>query len=127
MYRAQAIYQFDGAVPTDLPLKEGEIVTIIGKLPGNLWWEGESADGRIGTFPYNYVVELAPEEEFKDFVGKTGISNFDIIQFVTNDQEVYKGKPSYPLIIVLSVESSVMSSLVMENILWRCFMRILLI
>lgn len=94
MYRAQALYQFDGAVPTDLPLKEGEIVTIIGKLPGNLWWEGESADGRMGTFPYNYVVELPPEEDFKDFVGKTGISNFDIIQFVTNAQDNAKEKLS---------------------------------
>lgn len=94
MYRAQAIYQFDGAVPTDLPLKEGEIVTIIGKLPGNLWWEGESADGRIGTFPYNYVIELPPEDDFREFVGKTGISNFDIIQFVTNEQDTYQGKSS---------------------------------
>ncbi|KAK8799103.1 hypothetical protein WA171_005852 [Blastocystis sp. BT1] len=81
MQRARALYQFDGAVSSDLPLREGEIVTIINKLPGNLWWVGESADGRIGTFPYNYVEELPPEPEFEEFIGKKGISNLDIIQF----------------------------------------------
>lgn len=67
--------------PLICPLREGEIVTIINKLPGNLWWVGESADGRIGTFPYNYVEELPPEPEFEEFIGKKGISNLDIIQF----------------------------------------------
>ncbi|KAK8830805.1 hypothetical protein WA577_003510 [Blastocystis sp. JDR] len=66
-------------------MKEGEIVTIIGRLPGNLWWEGESADGRIGTFPYNYVEELPPEPEFAEFLGKKGISNLDVIQFLKSD------------------------------------------
>ena len=85
MHRAKALYPFDGAVTTDLPMKEGEIVTIIGKLPGGLWWEGESAKGRIGTFPYNYVEELTPEPEFEEFEGKKGISNLDVIQFVKSD------------------------------------------
>ena len=85
MLRARALYPFDGAVTTDLPMKDGEIVTIIGRLPGNLWWEGESADGRIGTFPYNYVEELPPEPEFAEFLGKKGISNLDVIQFLKSD------------------------------------------
>ena len=85
MHRAKALYPFDGAVTTDLPMKEGEIVTIIGKLPGGLWWEGESDNGIIGTFPYNYVEELPPEPEFEEFEGKKGISNLDVIQFVKSD------------------------------------------
>ena len=85
MLRAIALYPFDGAVTTDLPMKEGEIVTIIGRLPGNLWWEGESADGRIGTYPYNYVEELPPEPEIAEFLGKKGISNLDVIQFLKSD------------------------------------------
>ena len=94
MQRARALYQFDGAVASDLPMKEGEIVTIINKLPGNLWWEGESDDGRIGTFPYNYVEVLPPEPEFSEFVGKKGISNLDIIQFngVLPDEEPSSAK-----------------------------------
>lgn len=85
MLRARALYPFDGAVTTDLPLKEGEIVTIIGRLPGNLWWEGESECGKIGTFPYNYVEELPPEPEFAEFLGKKGISSLDVIQFLRSD------------------------------------------
>ena len=94
MQRARALYQFDGAVASDLPMREGEIVTIINKLPGNLWWEGESDDGHIGTFPYNYVEVLPPEPEFSEFIGKKGISNLDIIQFngILPDEEPSSAK-----------------------------------
>lgn len=95
MQRAKALYRFDGAVSTDLPMEEGEVVTIINKLPGNLWWEGESSTGRIGTFPYNYVEELPPEPEFEEFIGKKGISNLDIIQFVSETSEAMKNKRWY--------------------------------
>ena len=95
MQRARAIYTFEGAVSTDLPIKEGEIVTIINKLPGNLWWEGESEDGRIGTFPYNYVEELPPLSEFAEFAGKKGISNLDVIQFGDGDHFSLDDNTSY--------------------------------
>lgn len=69
-------------------------MTIINKLPGNLWWEGESDDGHIGTFPYNYVEVLPPEPEFSEFIGKKGISNLDIIQFngILPDEEPSSAK-----------------------------------
>ena len=107
MQRAKALYRFDGAVSTDLPMVEGEIVTIINKLPGNLWWEGESSTGRIGTFPYNYVEELPPEPGFEEFIGKKGISNLDIIQFVSETAGPMKDKqwydPDFNLILVYSL------------------------
>jgi len=38
----------------DLPLRKGETVKILGQ-PFPDWWEGETADGRRGLFPQNFV------------------------------------------------------------------------
>ena len=124
MQRAKALYRFDGAVSTDLPMEEGEVVTIINKLPGNLWWEGESATGRIGTFPYNYVEELPPEPEFEEFIGKKGISNLDIIQFVSETSEVMKNKRWFECFTVFIIVFLHISFQEMGNMLLKLFMRI---
>lgn len=48
----RALYDFAAEDSTELPLRKGDVVTIIKK--GQDWWEGE-CNGRRGLFPANYV------------------------------------------------------------------------
>jgi len=48
----RALYDFAAEDNTELPLRKGDVVTIIKK--GADWWEGE-CNGRRGLFPGNYV------------------------------------------------------------------------
>jgi len=50
--RCRALYDFTAEDSTELPLRKGDVVTIIKK--GQDWWEGE-CNGRRGLFPGNYV------------------------------------------------------------------------
>jgi len=50
--RCRALYDFTAEDNTELPLRKGDVVTIIKK--GQDWWEGE-CNGRRGLFPGNYV------------------------------------------------------------------------
>lgn len=60
-------------------------MTIIGDSLATCGGRGNLRTERIGTFPYNYVEELPPEPEFAEFLGKKGISNLDVIQFLKSD------------------------------------------
>lgn len=50
--RCRALYDFAAEDSTELPLRKGDVITIIKK--GQDWWEGE-CNGQRGLFPGNYV------------------------------------------------------------------------
>jgi len=50
--QCRALYDFTAEDNTELPLRKGDVITIIKK--GQDWWEGE-CNGRRGLFPGNYV------------------------------------------------------------------------
>jgi len=66
---ARALYHFEATSPSELALKENEIVAIMGKLDpatgmevdprieveGSEWWKGRTREGREGWFPKKWV------------------------------------------------------------------------
>eukprot|EP00727_Mastigamoeba_balamuthi_P002040 m51a1_g11833 putative sh3 domain-containing protein (725) ;mRNA; r:442232-445161 len=60
MGRVKALYNFNAEDATELSMKKGDVVTLIGKQ--GEWWEGE-LNGRRGLFPANYVAPLQREVE----------------------------------------------------------------
>ncbi|KAH7919317.1 hypothetical protein BV22DRAFT_1051127 [Leucogyrophana mollusca] len=78
---ARALYPFTPSSPSELALKENEIVAIMGKLDPNTgaevdprmeveseWWKGRTREGREGWFPKKWVEVLErrkPAEEGK--------------------------------------------------------------
>ncbi|BEI83568.1 hypothetical protein CcaverHIS002_0401720 [Cutaneotrichosporon cavernicola] len=54
---ARAVYDFDGGDANDLPLRAGEVVTIVAKTSPD-WWTCRNAEGREGLVPGNYMTEL---------------------------------------------------------------------
>lgn len=78
---ARALYPFAPSSPSELALKENEIVAIMGKLDPNTgaevdprmeveteWWKGRTREGREGWFPKKWVEVLErrkPVEEGK--------------------------------------------------------------
>ena len=72
---ARALYLFTPSNPTELALKENEIVAITGKLDPRTggevdprlevdgeWWKGRKRDGTEGWFPKKWVEVLAPRK-----------------------------------------------------------------
>ena len=57
--KARALSDFNGEDPQDLPFRKDQIINILSR-PFPDWWEGETADGRRGLFPANFVKELPP-------------------------------------------------------------------
>ncbi|KAJ7602440.1 Peroxin 13, N-terminal region-domain-containing protein [Roridomyces roridus] len=67
---ARALYPFTTVHPSELPLKENEIVAIMAKLDprtGNEhveeWWKGRTREGREGWFPRKWVEVLEKKEK----------------------------------------------------------------
>ncbi|KAJ8010748.1 hypothetical protein DPEC_G00078380 [Dallia pectoralis] len=59
----KVIFPYDAQNEDELPLKEGDIVTIINRDCADVgWWMGELA-GRKGVFPDNFVKLLIPDVE----------------------------------------------------------------
>ncbi|KAH8083308.1 Peroxin 13, N-terminal region-domain-containing protein [Cristinia sonorae] len=66
---ARALYPFEASSPSELALKENEIVAVMGKLDpatgmevdprieveGSEWWKGRTREGREGWFPKKWV------------------------------------------------------------------------
>ncbi|XP_033836117.1 SH3 domain-containing YSC84-like protein 1 isoform X2 [Periophthalmus magnuspinnatus] len=51
-----ATHPFTGQQPGDLSFAPGEHITVITKTDSQYdWWEGQTADGRTGIFPANFV------------------------------------------------------------------------
>ncbi|KAG2359540.1 Peroxin 13, N-terminal region-domain-containing protein [Suillus spraguei] len=81
---ARALYPFTSSSPSELALKENEIVAIMGKLDPSTgvevdprldveseWWKGRTREGREGWFPKKWVEVLErrkPAEEDKKVV-----------------------------------------------------------
>ncbi|ODQ67480.1 SH3-domain-containing protein [Nadsonia fulvescens var. elongata DSM 6958] len=66
--RVEAMYQYNGNGPTDLPLHPGQIVLVLEKMNPD-WWRGKDvANGREGIFPSNYVrtVPSGPNDSKKE-------------------------------------------------------------
>ena len=55
--KVKALFDFDVEEWDEMPLKQGDIVNVLGKVDGN-WWIGQVGD-RIGSFPTNYVKLLS--------------------------------------------------------------------
>jgi myosin-1 len=51
----KALFDFEGADAGELPLKAGDVITILKKREDG-WWEGRTK-GKSGIFPGNYVSE----------------------------------------------------------------------
>lgn len=75
---ARALYAFEPTSPSELGLKENEIVAIMGKLDPTTgvevdpnapleseWWRGRTRDGREGWFPRKWVEVLEKKEPKK--------------------------------------------------------------
>lgn len=58
--RAVALYTFNGAEPGDVSFRVGEEIKVLdhGDEDDDQWWFGQTADGRVGLFPCNYVKVL---------------------------------------------------------------------
>lgn len=54
--RVEAMYDFDGQEPEDLPFKTGEIIQVTGR-EDEMWWRG-TLGGRSGIFPSTYCRPL---------------------------------------------------------------------
>ena len=54
---ATAVYTFVGDRPGDVAFKVGDKIRVIdhGDDTDDMWWFGETTDGRLGLFPANYV------------------------------------------------------------------------
>ncbi|XP_019615513.1 PREDICTED: dynamin-binding protein-like isoform X1 [Branchiostoma belcheri] len=65
---ARALFRFDAAERTDLPLEEGETVTIISKVDAD-WFEARKPTGQSGLVPVGYLEVMEPGSETggKDF------------------------------------------------------------
>jgi len=74
---ARALYPFQPATPTELELKENEIVAVMGKLDPSTgsevdprmevetdWWKGRTRDGREGWFPRKWV-QIIEKKKFE--------------------------------------------------------------
>ena len=60
---ARAEYAWDPQDTVELSLDGGEIVAVVSQMTGSEgWWEGQTADGARGLFPFNHVEVLAPPE-----------------------------------------------------------------
>ncbi|XP_078587056.1 dynamin-binding protein-like isoform X1 [Branchiostoma floridae x Branchiostoma japonicum] len=69
---ARALFRFDAAERTDLPLEEGETVTIISKVDSD-WFEARKPTGDSGLVPVGYLEVIKPgsETEGKDLNDKS--------------------------------------------------------
>ncbi|KAA8897784.1 hypothetical protein TRICI_006661 [Trichomonascus ciferrii] len=54
---ATAIYSFPGYEPGDVAFQLGDRIKVLdhGDETDSCWWFGQTNDGRLGLFPYNYV------------------------------------------------------------------------
>lgn len=54
--QAVALFTFDAEQDGDLGFKKGDIITITQRTDNKSdWWTGRTEDGRVGTFPSNYI------------------------------------------------------------------------
>ena len=60
--RYEAKYDFSGSTEIELPLKKGDIVSVIERAE-NGWWRGV-CDGRVGWFPETYIKPLPRETHY---------------------------------------------------------------
>lgn len=52
----QALFGFRGQMDCDLKFRKGEKIELLTRTSKQFdWWEGKTADGRLGIFPANYV------------------------------------------------------------------------
>jgi len=50
----EALFRYEKQHEDELAFEQGEKIVVVQKVDEN-WWKGESADGRQGLFPANYV------------------------------------------------------------------------
>jgi hypothetical protein len=48
------VYGYEAVEENELTLREGDVVQHVQQVTED-WWSGETADGRAGLFPANYV------------------------------------------------------------------------
>ena len=63
--RVMAIFSYSTSNPEELSFKEGDSITVIGPSDDStLWWLG-MLNGRVGLFPYNYIVRIQQPLQIK--------------------------------------------------------------
>jgi len=50
-----ALHHKNNDISGDLSIISGEVITVLGDQEDPFWWRGRNANGKIGTFPSNYV------------------------------------------------------------------------
>lgn len=53
--RCEALFDFQGASPEDLPFKKGDILSIQSTSEDPNWWSAQDSAGKVGMIPANYV------------------------------------------------------------------------
>lgn len=53
--KAEALFDFMGASPEDLPFKKNEVLTVTAPSEDPNWWYASNAQGKKGMIPANYV------------------------------------------------------------------------
>ncbi|KAM5181861.1 SH3 domain-containing protein 21 [Mantella aurantiaca] len=62
---ARVMFDYVSAIPDELSLKKGDVVSVISKeTEDEGWWKGE-LNGKTGLFPDNFVILLPPNSQIK--------------------------------------------------------------
>ncbi|TPX70763.1 hypothetical protein CcCBS67573_g06427 [Chytriomyces confervae] len=69
-----AIADFDASEPDDLPLRTGDVVTVIEDIDDN-WYRGELKNGSRGMFPKNFDLPLGPGEATQGDISLIKVDN----------------------------------------------------
>ncbi|XP_077861889.1 uncharacterized protein LOC102808854, partial [Saccoglossus kowalevskii] len=81
--QGKALYNFNADTDQDLPLRCGEIITIVEKVDAD-WYEARNSSGQVGYCPVNYV-ELCPGKPKKRLAPKPPIKAVPPSPCVTSD------------------------------------------
>lgn len=94
---ARVLYNWIPQDDVELPLEKGSIIAIIKRhTQSKGWWEGETANGERGLFPYNYVEILSDNEARAVVLGKpldTGNESGNALTALSPKHHIKKAAP----------------------------------
>lgn len=70
---ARVMYNWEPKDEVELKLSKGEYIAVLEQKAGSPgWWDGQTAEGERGLFPYNHVRLVEPSEARKLLMGQGG-------------------------------------------------------